>query len=237
VILVGIDDTDTLDTPGTNQLARRIAQRLPPAHRCRMVLRHQLFVDPRVPYTSHNCSASLLLEGDSGGHSVLVEFLGAQLREWFVPGSDPGLCVAHEVPDDVVRFAHRCRHEVVRQDEARALAAAHGLHLEGFGGTNDGVIGALAAVGLMAEGRDGRVIHLEGWRWPDQFAGPRDIPEIEARGVHEVREAATCERVTHGTVDVGRHLRPNVHDHRIVLWVERADRGPDGADWVALKLP
>ena len=43
---------------------------------------------------------------------------------------------------------------------AREIAATHGIHLEGLGGTEDGVIGALAAVGLMATHDDGRVIHF-----------------------------------------------------------------------------
>ena len=54
MIFVGIDDTDTLDTPGTNQLARALACRL--SERCDLVriTRHQLLFDPRVPYTSKN---------------------------------------------------------------------------------------------------------------------------------------------------------------------------------------
>ena len=41
---------------------------------------------------------------------------------------------------------------------ARDLAAACELGLEGLGGTEDGVIGALAAVGLAACGEDGRYL-------------------------------------------------------------------------------
>ena len=51
-IHVGIDDTDTLDTPGTNQLARRLAAALPAGFAFVVALRHQLLFDPRVPYTS-----------------------------------------------------------------------------------------------------------------------------------------------------------------------------------------
>ena len=236
MIFVGIDDTDTLETPGTNQLARRIAARLPERSRCRRALRHQLFVDSRVPYTSHNGCASLLLEGAEGDVPRLLPFLRHEMRSWFVTGSDPGLCVATSAPATVVHFAHRCQREVVTQDEARSLAADHGLHLEGFGGTEDGVIGALAAVGLLAEGRDGRVIHLEGWRWPDDFCGVRSIADILARGVDEVRTLADDGSVVAGQVDVGRHLRPNIRDGRVVLVVERAAPN-ESHDWSAVKLP
>ena len=66
VIYVGIDDTDTLDTPGTNQLARALVRHVAGQYRCRLIVRHQLLEDPRVPCTSHNGSASIgLLPEDS----------------------------------------------------------------------------------------------------------------------------------------------------------------------------
>ena len=61
VIYVGIDDTDIVGSPGTNQLARMIVRRLGPVARGAIVCRHQLFFDPRVPYTSGNGSASIQL--------------------------------------------------------------------------------------------------------------------------------------------------------------------------------
>ena len=54
----------------------------------------------------------------------------------------------------------RCKRELVTQSEARQIAADHGIYLEGLGGTEDGVIGALAAVGLMATKNDGRVVYF-----------------------------------------------------------------------------
>ncbi len=62
MIFVGIDDTDTLGTPGTNQLARALVRRLAASYRPVRIVRHQLLFDPRVPYTSKNGSASLVLE-------------------------------------------------------------------------------------------------------------------------------------------------------------------------------
>ena len=62
MIYVGIDDTDVLDTPGTNQLARALVKHVAGQCRCTLIVRHQLLDDPRVPYTSHNGSASVLFE-------------------------------------------------------------------------------------------------------------------------------------------------------------------------------
>lgn len=235
MIVLGLDDTDTLDTPGTNQLARRIAGGLPPGFRAMLVLRHQLLFDPRIPYTSQNGSASIAVEAEEGAdRAALIASLRQAFRDWFVTGSDPGLCVAERVPAELTEFGRRCQREPVTQAEARALARASGVHLEGFGGTEDGVIGALAAAGLLAGGEDGRVVHLPGWSWPDGFSGEQSVAAIRARGVEEILVRETCARVGRGTVDVGKHLRPSYRGGRVVLLVEAA-----GADdrWRALKLP
>ena len=147
MIVLGLDDTDTLDTPGTNQLARRIADTLPPGFRATLVLRHQLLFDRRIPYTSQNGSASLALDAEpEADREALLRMLRGAMREWYVPGSDPGLCLAEQVPDVLVEFGRRCQREIVRQEDARDAARVAGVHLEGFGGTEGGVIGALAAV-------------------------------------------------------------------------------------------
>jgi hypothetical protein len=221
LIYAGIDDTDILGSPGTNKLARWLIARLSRDYECFVAVRHQLLFDPRVPYTSKNSSASLLLRPIGPGS---VEDLAGRLRsamqEWFIAGSDPGLCVTDQVPDEITRFAHRAKTELVSQREARELAAAHGIFLEGLGGTEDGVIGALAAVGLVAEGDDGRVVQIG--HWPDDLAGPRDAALLLSRGVTEIRDVESGECVTSGTVDVGKHLRPNWRGGKVVLFVSRS---------------
>jgi hypothetical protein len=239
VILLGIDDTDTLDTAGTNQLARRLADVMAPGFECTLILRHQLFFDPRVPYTSQNGCASLLIRREPGRRAdELLPVLQAEMRAWYVPGSDPGLCLAERISPAMGEFALRCQRDVVRQSEARALAEREGIHLEGFGGTEDGVIGALAGVALLAGGDDGRVVHLAGWHWPDSFAGPQTVEDIRARGVEEIRASDGVTRVERGRIDVGKHLRPSYRGGRVVLFVEPAERSPGATStWRALKLP
>jgi hypothetical protein len=56
----------------------------------------------------------------------------------------------------------------VTQPQAEALHAASGVHISGHGGTNDGIIGAAAAVGLTAKGWNGRFI---------EYGSLRDFPE------------------------------------------------------------
>jgi hypothetical protein len=233
VIYVGIDDTDTLDTPGTNQLARAMVRHVAGQYRCWLIVRHQLLEDPRVPCTSHNGSASIgLLPEVHCSIESLIEQLRAVMCDWFVPGSDPGLCVAAAVPQAVTEFGRRCQRELVDQQEARDLAVRHGLYLEGLGGTEGGVIGALAAVGLAAGGGDGRIVHIG--QWPDDLTGPQEVAQLGERGV-EVRCVETGTLVTSGLIDVGKHLRPNYREGRIVLFVRPAQESCP-SEWVAVRL-
>ena len=234
MIFVGIDDTDTLDSPGTNQLARAIVRAAADEWQCVRIVRHQLFFDQRVPYTSKNGSASIALEPRGAGDLVrLTDLCVRVMRDWFVVGSDPGLCVTDSVPEAVTEFAKLCQRDVVTQAMARELAAAHGLRLMGLGGTEGGVIGALAAVGLAVTGNDGRVVqHGE---WPEDLSGSVSVQAVLSRDIH-VEDAETSIPIRNGVVDVGKHLRPNRRAGQTVLFVRRDAMSSEPDSYQALKL-
>ncbi|MHC4399766.1 MAG: ABC transporter substrate-binding protein [Planctomycetota bacterium] len=235
MIYVGLDDTDMPNTPGTNQLARALALRLAGRYRCALIVRHQLLDDPRVPCTSKNSAASLLLTPQNGGTAgALGNRIREVLRERFLEGSDPGFCIATSVPEAIATYGRRCQQDLVCQEDARRLARRHGIHLEGCGGTEDGVIGALAAVGLVAEGNDGRVVQIGDW--PDDLSGFQQLGALWDRGV-EVRCLETQARVDTGTVDVGKHLRPNYRRGRVVLFAHPQPEDRSGSKrWRAVRL-
>ena len=219
MIVVGIDDTDITGSPGTNQLARLIVSRLGSLARGFVITRHQLFFDPRVPYTSGNGSASIQLpHGDRVPRAELLDRIRGVMRQRYVRGSDPGLAVAERSAPALDAFAARAKTEVVTQDEARALAAEAGCHLEGLGGTNQGIIGALSSIALAFGGNDGRVVHVEGWPWPDEVTGVQATAAIRER-VTDIR-LLTGEPFTGDVLDVGKRVRPNWSGGRIVLFVE-----------------
>ena len=87
-------------------------------------------------------------------------------------GSDPGLCIVAETShamNNLIAFGQLAAVEVVTQ--ADAIEAASGAHLSGHGGTNDGIIGAAAGVGLTVWGWAGRFV---------EYGGLRDYPrEVE----------------------------------------------------------
>ncbi len=175
-IYIGFDDTDNINANrGTGKLARWFEMELPEGCFMWGVVRQQLLVHDDIPFTSHNSSACVVVDMPDGGVpdrdilEKLTERAVAHVERHSLVGSDPGVCVAPNGDTDLsvlVDFGRRCTREVVGQKDA--LQAASGFHLSGHGGTNDGIIGAAAAVGLTASGWNGRFI---------EFGGLRDFPE------------------------------------------------------------
>jgi hypothetical protein len=166
--LIAIDDTDNLESRGTGFRARELGARLAEAElgRLRGITRHQLFVHPSIPYTSHNSSACLDVELEDAGFDAAREFCRDYLAAESAEGSDAGLCVARydDVGEELVGFGRDAKQRVVTRERAHELAAPHGVHLEGVTGERIGVIGALAAVGLRRGGNDGRFLWVKGVR-------------------------------------------------------------------------
>jgi hypothetical protein len=167
-VLLAVDDTDNLETKGTGHLAEAIARQVESRGwgKRTYITRHQLFVHPDVPYTSHNSSMCFTAEIGAEFLEPLISHAAAFLEKESAQGSDPGLCVAVvdrlDGAEDLVAFGRRAKQEVVRKAEAYELARRMGVHLSEHGGTGGGVIGALAGVGLRMSGNDGRVRgHLE----------------------------------------------------------------------------
>lgn len=227
MMFIGLDDTDTLESRGTGHLARQVAAALAADHPVLGVTRHQLLMDPRVPYTRKNSSAAVVLDVDGDVEpEALMARVRALMRANYQPGSDPGLCVARQVPAAVVAFGRRVQRRLVTQREARELAAAHGILLEGLGGDEDGVIGSLAAVGLAASGEDGRYVLVGRSR---ELSGLQPIAAVLAAGVAAVR-TREGRPVTEGLVCADK-LRPARREGRAIAFVEWS-----GGYWQPLKL-
>ena len=144
----------------------------------------------------------------------------------FQAGSDPGLCVTREVPEAVTAHGRRAQKTIVTQGDARSLAREYGIPLEGLGGTEDGVIGALASVGLTACGEDGRYLLVGGVR---DLTGLQPIDAVLAAGVREVR-TMSGDTVTDGMM-LSDKIRPARRGGEPVAYVEwREDH------WEPLKL-
>jgi tRNA(Ile2) C34 agmatinyltransferase TiaS len=234
MIYIGLDDTDVLESRGTGHLAREIARDLKSDYSLLGVTRHQLLVDPRVPCTKNNSCAAIHLNGaathlDGAPHDLdaLFERVKTLMLADFYCGSDPGLCIAEAPPAAITDYGRRAQREIVTQEQARALAAQHGIKLVGLGGDEDGVIGALSAVGLAASGSDGRYV-LVG-RSRQLGGGLQPISAILAAGIDAV-QTIDGQPVTQGLVQTDK-LRPARRNKRPILVVEW-----DGTCWQPLKL-
>ena len=160
---VGFDDTDRLDSDrGTGKLARWFSRELPEGCGIWGVVRQQLLVHEAIPYTSHNSSACVVVDmPDISFLDDIVSRAARHLELHALDGSDPGLCVTHDgdpALSRLIAFSRECTCRVVTQKDA--LEATRNMHLSGHGGTNDGIIGAAAAVGLTARGWCGRFIEF-----------------------------------------------------------------------------
>jgi len=228
MILIGLDDTDVLDSRGTGHLAREIAGRLKADYDLLGVTRHQLLVDPRVPCTKNNsCSAILLDGGQAPDLDPLLQVVKTWMLADFQEGSDPGLCLATaSAAAEVTGFGQRVQQEIVTQAVARALAKEHHLRLIGLGGDEDGVIGALAAVGLAASGDDGRYVLVGRAR---QLSGLQPVSALLAAGLSAV-QTPDGQQVSEGLVQTDK-LRPARRSGLPIAVVERA-----GDHWQPLKL-
>ncbi len=226
-IYIGLDDTDNHESRGTGRLARSIAAELDSKVQLLGITRHQLLVDPRVPYTARNSCACLLVEaGEQVSISGLFEQVRALMMADFQPGSDPGLCVCREPGSEISAFGRRTQSELVTQEEARRLASENGILLEGLGGTQDGVIGALAAVGLAAGGEDGRYILVGSAR---ELSGLQPVEALLQSGITQVCTSDGAP-VVDGLVMAGK-LRPARRRAEPVLFVDRQEDY-----WQPLKL-
>jgi len=170
-IMVCIDDTDNLESPGTGDLADGIATSITQTMgaRCSMISRHQLYVHEDIPYTSHNSSMCFCAAIQEDQLNDVIRFGAAFLEETSAPGSDPGLCVVNvdalTSSDTLIAFGTMAKKQVLTKKEAYDTAKDLGIHLSEHGGTGQGVIGALAGTGLRLGGNDGRFkgwMHFEG---------------------------------------------------------------------------
>ena len=224
--ILGLDDTDNLESRGTGHLARELAKALAQDFDVHGVTRHQLLEDPRVPKTAKNSCAAILFSGDEVPLDELAAFARKFMLDDFQPGSDPGLCVATNVPDEIIAYGKRVQREFITQKMPRALANQHDIFLEGLGGDEDGVIGALAAVGLAASGSDGRYVKVGTIR---DLVGLLPPVDILAAGITAIKTLDGVD-VTTGLINTEK-MRPARRDGQPILFAEK-----DGDVWQPLKL-
>lgn len=237
IAYIGLDDTDVIGSPGTGRLARELAQNLKDLGLGTSlgVTRHQLLVDDRINYTSHNsslCFAFRLNRPISELHQPCVDFLDSNFRE----GSDPGLCMCgkEEINDEVINFGLIAQAVVLNKRDATNLATKSNLFLTELGGSGDGMIGALAAVALRAEGNSGRFVDLRGIR---NIRGLISVVELmERTDIDSVRDVQGRVLGDDEIIDSLDWIRPSLVAGRPVLRVRLAIEPSGRQIWLSLEI-
>jgi hypothetical protein len=189
------------------------------------VVRQQLLLDDAIRYTNHNSSACAVVEALNGcSIDNLISKAVNHIKQHFISGSDPGLCVTSEdnraLPGLIV-FGRTCTTKVVTQNDA--LKAASGAHLSGHGGTNDGIIGAAAAVGLTAYGWCGRLIEFGRLR---DFPSEVSVSDLEKAGIIAVSVDRDAQApAEEDIVNTGGWLRPRLWGGGAILPVTLKGKG------------
>lgn len=227
-VLIGIDDTDNLESRGTGFRARELGRLLMKEGLAKLsgITRHQLLFDRRIPYTSHNSSACL--EVETGNTDYLKGFCAEYLLRESAEGSDAGLCIAEEtkVSETIVQWGLRAKKEIITQEEAVRIAALQDVFLEGYTGTKGGIIGSLAAVGLRKWGNDGRFLWVKGMR---EMTGVFTVDEIKKQtGIDAVLAVDYSLLEQETEIFLGDWWRPVIKNNKIIIFVERKNDGNDG---------
>jgi hypothetical protein len=224
MIYLSIDDTDSLSSRGTGKLARAIADTLAKDYPVYGVTRHQFFVHPDIPFTSHNSNAVIHVEATgSSAADHIFEVAQQHILDDFIEGSDPGVAVAwpEQITPALVVFGQDAKRSIVTQQQARMLAKNLAIRLKGLGGTEDGVIGAVAGLGLVVTGNDGRFLQKGKIR---DIVCPCSAEQLFAAGVDMI---STLDGHTFKTGNIiareGKPPRPCPVNGRTVLFVENCD--------------
>ncbi|WP_205743256.1 hypothetical protein [Geobacter sp. FeAm09] len=219
-MLISIDDTDDIESPGTGEVADILAAGIEARGwgRCGPVTRHQLLLAPEIPYTSHNSSMCFTADVCEDMLSEIAGFCGSELEAQSVPGSDPGLCIVLPerlpYPDRLIEFGRKAKESVISKNEAYELSAFLGVHLSEHGGTGQGVIGALAGAGLRLSGNDGR---FKGkFRIPSR-QGVASVKDIRTSGIDLVQALDGEQLHDDETVLVGDWVKPVLMAGKTVL--------------------
>jgi tRNA(Ile2) C34 agmatinyltransferase TiaS len=223
LIYVGIDDTDTAESRGTGKLARSIAQELAHKYPVFGVTRHQLFVHPDIPFTSHNSCAVIHVQAPASAVNYIFDTAKKLMLADFIEGSDPGLAIAEntQLTPGVVTFGQDAKTMIVTQHRAREVAGNCGIRVEGLGGTNGGVIGAVAGIGLASIQNDGRFL-LKGRN--RELSGVRSVEEIINAGIDQIM-TLQGEAVRVGRVKIPKNATPSFIGGKAVLFVEPSQEG------------
>jgi hypothetical protein len=224
-LFVSIDDTDDIGTKGTGDIAQDIINQIVESNlgTCSRITRHQLFVHEDIPYTSHNSSMCFEVNGKALDMQEIKRVAEIVIDRESAEASDPGLCILkfdeEEDYSKLITYGIAAKIEVLNKEGAYVLADEFDLFLNEYGGTGDGIIGALAGVGLRLSGGDGR--HKGRINIP---IGKYNVKELmQHEFIDRVKTVAGSTLNDDEYVHIGDKVKTVFLNHNSVLLVENID--------------
>lgn len=228
-ILIGIDDTDDIDSKGTGAIASelRVLVESGGFGKCGYITRHQLLVHPDIRYTSHNSSMIFSADVDGDRLDELTQAVCDYVAKESAPSADPAVCILFTdgLVDErrLAEFGYLAKNKVLKKTDAYDTAKKCGVFLKELGGDGTGVIGALAGVALRLTGNDGE---LKG--------GAKEFREEETYIVGRLKENACIDEVKDidggyprddDPVYVPWKVKPVLTDGKLVVFVKSNPAG------------
>ncbi|MBC2882238.1 hypothetical protein H7R39_02940 [Campylobacter sp. Marseille-Q3452] len=160
--LLCIDDTDELGGDiSTGLLAEEIAAFIGSFAPVSFVTRHQLLLDPRINYTSHNSCMCLEAMLDEAQKERALNFALDLLEHKCAPSAEPGIAAVFEKDllsaQGLINFGKSAKEIFLKPRQAFETAREQNVFLKELKSSARGVIGALAGIGLRLSGNYGKI--------------------------------------------------------------------------------
>ena len=162
LFLLCIDDTDELGGEiSTGSLAEDIASYISSFAKISFITRHQLLLDPRINYTSHNSSMCLAAEISKEEREKVLNFALELISSKCAKSAEPGIAAAFkdEITNisELINFGKSAKQVLINTEQAKRVANEQNVFLKALKPNARGVIGALAGIGLRLSGDDGKI--------------------------------------------------------------------------------
>ncbi len=234
-IFVAIDNTDNIESRGTSELAEMLSKTLARKGwgKGGAVTRHQMLIHPDIPYTSHNSAMCFIADMHKTMLDEFICFAQDFLANESTTGSAPGLCVADHSGNEITRklmdFGLSAKERVLEKKDAYNLARILNVHLSEHGGTGQGIIGALAGVGLRMIGNDSRFKGHFKIKPPGALISVGDLKKTSGVGVVKSLEGQMLD--DEEMVILGEKVKAVLLENRSTMLVYEAGNGHVFAKW------
>jgi len=224
--LIGIDDTDNPATGDTGSLARHLGKKIETLRKGRMVsvTSHQLAHHPGIFSTSQNQCVCLLIDADHDVQRDIELICREFLLHESAAGSNSGFALAswNSVTPVITAWGRQAKTTLLDRLEAMNLAREYKISIAGFTGSGQGVIGALAAVGLYYDGNDGRFLWMPGL---SSLSGIFTLTSlIETCPVDRVENSRGRKPMPNDRINVCEGAYPILRDGQSLLLVESSKK-------------